>query len=421
MITSVKGTRDILPGEIPLWHFIEDTCAHLFHLYGFEEIRLPIFEVTELFARGIGDTTDIVEKEMYTFEDRNGLSITLRPEGTASVVRAYIQHHLYNEAGIDKVYYLGPMFRYEKPQKGRYRQFYQIGAEILGSDHPAVEAETIDMLRQLLERLGIADSQLHINSIGCPACRPSFHEALRQQLERERNHLCADCQRRIDTNPLRVLDCKNPGCQPIIEKLPRITDYLCDDCTRHHAAFKSYLGLFGIPYHENPRMVRGLDYYVRTTFEITSGELGAQNSLLGGGRYDGLVEQLGGPPTHGFGFALGLDRFVLALPDEVRQRLQRHPDIYLAPLGSGAFPAAMGLAARLRRQNINALVDFQERSLKSHLRFANRINASFVAIMGEEEIARNEVSLKNLGSGEQIPVPMTELPKLLSAKLDIKE
>lgn len=409
MITCVKGTRDILPEEIPLWHFTERICAEVFHLYGYEEIRLPIFEVTELFARGIGDTTDIVEKEMYTFSDRNNQSITLRPEGTASVARAYIQHGMHNAAGVHKLYYLGPMFRYERPQKGRYRQFYQIGAEVLGSDNPAVEAEVMDMLRLILRRLGIQETSLLINSIGCPQCRPSFLEALKTSQLAVLDRLCGDCRRRVETNPLRVLDCKNPNCQATIDAFPRITDHLCDDCRRHHQRFTGYLDQYGIAYQPNPRMVRGLDYYVRTTFEITSGTLGAQNSLLGGGRYDGLVEQLGGPPTHGFGFALGLDRFVLALPESRRESLQVRPDIYLAPLGEPAFRSAMTLAGELRQAGITVALDFQERSLKSHLRQADRLQAALAGIIGENELERGEISLKNLSAGTQTPVPLSRI------------
>lgn len=409
MITCVKGTRDILPAEIPLWHFVEKTCQDLFHLYGYEEIRLPIFEVTELFARGIGDTTDIVEKEMYTFADRNGLSITLRPEGTASVARAFIQHQMNRDGGVSKLYYTGPMFRYERPQKGRYRQFYQIGAEVLGSDSPAVEAELLDLLRLLLERLEIPDTRLLINSIGCPECRPAFLESLRQAEQTVAESLCPECQRRVETNPLRVLDCKVPECQPVIEQLPRIGGFWCEGCRTHHRLFKEYLDGYGIPFTENPRMVRGLDYYVRTTFEITAGTLGAQNSILGGGRYDGLVQQLGGPPAHGIGFALGLDRFVLALPETVRERLSPRPDLYLAPLGEAAFRQAMLLAGRLRRAGFYCWLDFQPRSVKSHMRQANALRAPAVAILGDDELRQGAVALKDLTSGEQRLIAVDQL------------
>lgn len=414
MISCVKGTRDILPEEIPLWHFVEDTCRDLFHRYGFEEIRQPVFEVTELFARGIGDATDIVEKEMYTFSDRNDLSLTLRPEGTASVVRAFIQHKMYTDGQARKLFYMGPMFRYERPQKGRYRQFYQVGAEVLGSDSPAVEAEVLDFLTLLLEKLGIEETHLWVNSIGCPECRPAFL-ALLQEKEREAAHsLCEDCQRRTGTNPLRVLDCKNPACQETINAFPRISDHLCEPCRSHHARFKSLLALHGIPFGENPRMVRGLDYYVRTTFEITSGALGAQNSLLGGGRYDNLVEQLGGPATHGFGFALGLDRFILALPEAVREKLVRRPRLYLAHMGDAALDCAMALAAGLRREGFTVAVDYQAgRSLKSHMRLADRLGAPFVAILGDSELERKEVSLKNLATGEQVAVAFDALASAL--------
>jgi histidyl-tRNA synthetase len=421
MISCVRGTRDILPDEIPLWHFVEATAADLFHRYGFEEMRLPIFEVTELFARGIGDATDIVEKEMYTFADRNGQSITLRPEGTASLVRAYIQHQLYKDGGSQKYYYSGPMFRYERPQKGRYRQFYQLGAEVLGSDSPAVEAEVIDMLELLLRTLGLTETQLWINSIGDAHCRPQYLEKLQAAERDAAARLCEDCRRRIDRNPLRVLDCKNPDCQPVIDALPRISDYLCDGCREHHRRFKHYLDLHGIPYLENPRMVRGLDYYIRTTFEITSSALGAQNSLLGGGRYDGLVEQLGGPATHGFGFALGLDRFVLALPDSVRQKVAVKPDVYVAPLGESALDAGLALAARLRRAGFRVDQDFQGRSLKSHLRHADKLGARLAAILGESELAQGVVALKDLAAGQQSVAPLADIENAVRAHLTPKE
>jgi histidyl-tRNA synthetase len=421
MISCVRGTRDILPDEIPLWHFVEETAADLFHRYGFEEIRLPVFEVTDLFARGIGDATDIVEKEMYTFTDRNGQSITLRPEGTASLVRAYIQHQLHKEGGSQKYYYLGPMFRYERPQKGRYRQFYQIGAEVLGSDSPAVEAEVIDMLQLLLQSLGLIGTQLWINSIGDPACRPAYLALLQAEEHAVAGKLCEDCRRRIDRNPLRVLDCKNPDCQAVIEGLPRIADHLCDDCRRHHELFKHYLDLHGVSYQENPRMVRGLDYYVRTTFEITSSALGAQNSLLGGGRYDGLVEQLGGPPTHGFGFALGLDRFVLALPESVREKVAVKPDVYVVPLGEAATDAGLALAARLRRAGFRVGQDFQSRSMKSHLRHADKLGARLVAILGESELQQGAVALKNLSTGQQASAPLAEIEAAVRSHLTSKE
>ncbi len=409
VISSIKGTRDILPSEIPVWHFVEGTCADIFHRYGFEEIRLPIFEATELFARGIGDATDIVEKEMYTFPDRNGLSLTLRPEGTASVARAYIQHRMDKDAPLHKLYYTGPMFRYERPQKGRYRQFYQIGAEVLGSPSPAVEAEILDMLVLLLSRLEIPQTTIWINSIGCPACRPAFLEQLQAAARSASEHLCEDCRRRAETNALRILDCKVPSCQETIAALPQIAGFLCGNCQEHHRNFTDHLQRLGIAYQENPRMVRGLDYYIRTTFEITCGSLGAQNSLLGGGRYDNLISQLGGPPTHGFGFALGLDRFVLSLPESVRARCERKPLIHFAPLGDEAFRQAMALAAGLRRADIHCSLEFEARSLKGHLRQADKAGARFVAILGDEEVERRAISLKSLADGSQESVTFDAL------------
>ena len=303
----MKGTRDLLPPETALWQRVEDEARRVFAAYNFREIRTPILEATALFARSVGADTDIVMKEMYTFDDRDRDSLTLRPEATASVVRAYIEHSLFNEGRVHKLYYIGPMFRRERPQKGRYRQFYQIGAEVLGSDHPSIDAEMLEMLVLLLERLGLGGFALLLNSVGCSKCRPEYVNILRQALQSVKASMCADCQRRADTNPLRVLDCKVEADQPIIEKLPHIVDHLDPECRQHFNAVTADLDERGIAYTLSPRLVRGLDYYTRTTFEITSSVLGAQNALLGGGRYDGLSEMIGGPPTPGFGVAIGED------------------------------------------------------------------------------------------------------------------
>src|SRR5580693_1654714 len=313
---AIKGVRDILPPESVLWNRVEQTAREVFGTFGFAEIRLPIFEQTELFARSVGQETDIVSKEMYSFQDRDDSSISLRPEATASVVRAYIEHGMQTLPGNVKLYYMGPMFRRERPQKGRYRQFYQIGAEVLGtSDAPGIDAEVIEMLMRLFERLKLKGAVLNINSIGDKNCRPAYVETLRAELQKVREQLGPDSQRRIETNPLRVLDSKLESEQGIIEKLPRISENLCGDCRAHYDEVKRQLGLRGIVYQENWRLVRGLDYYMRTTFEITALGLGSQNAVCGGGRYDGLVELLGGPPTSGFSFAIGTDRLILALGD----------------------------------------------------------------------------------------------------------
>src|SRR6204780_1566609 len=345
MIKAVRGTRDLLPPETALWNFVESAVRDVFRAYNFQEIRTPIFESTELFARGVGEETDIVAKEMYTWEDRGradsdkGQSLTLRPEATAGIVRAYIQHNL-GERGLNKLYCIGPMFRRERTQKGRYRQFYQIDAEIIGpasagSESPARDAEILEMLATLLDRLGITGWNLELNSVGTPADRAVFNDALRKALEPVKDKLCGDCQRRAVTNPLRVLDCKVPAGQPIIETLPRITQFLGEDSRKHFEAVQAILTKVGVEFHINDRLVRGLDYYTRTAFEFTHGALGAQNAILGGGRYDGLSEALGGPPAPGIGFAIGEDRLVMSLKESASAAAVRHPDVYVAPLGAG--------------------------------------------------------------------------------------
>lgn len=411
MIKTIKGTRDLLPEEIPKWHLVEDTARTVFERYGYEEIRTPIFEETELFARGIGVDTDIVAKEMYTFQDKSGKSITLRPEGTAPVVRAYIEQHMYKEGGIKKLYYMGPMFRHERPQKGRYRQFHQIGAEVLGSDNPAIEAEVIQMLELFLDKLEVRDVTLLINSIGCAVCRPKYIEQLRAEVRKNLSAFCEDCQRRAETNPLRVLDCKVPECQPLIDKLPAIVEYLCADCAAHFARFRALLERQGTPYTLAPKLVRGLDYYVRTVFEITGAGLGegAQNTIIGGGRYDGLAEILGGPPTQGLGFALGVERLISVLPESRTKDLAKRPVLFIAALGEAAFDRGLALAQRLRRQGVYCYIDFDPRSLKSQLRLADKLAAQNVLIVGEDELKSNRYVLKAMSVGTQELVDEPEL------------
>src|SRR2546425_2416663 len=336
---AIKGVRDILPPESALWNRVEQTGREVFGTFGFAEIRLPVFELTELFARSVGQETDIVSKEMYSFQDRDESSISLRPEATASVVRAYIEHGMQTLPGNVKLYYMGPMFRRERPQKGRYRQFYQIGAEVLGqSDSPAIDAEVIEMLMAYLNRLGLKGATLHVNSIGCKECRPAYVAKLREELLKVKDQLGADSQRRIETNPLRVLDSKLEHEQAIIERLPRISDHLCAACREHFAELQAQLKLRSIEYKINWRLVRGLDYYTRTTFEITAPGLGAQNAICGGGRYDGLVQLLGGPPTKGIGFAIGTDRLVLALQEAGKGESASHIDVLVAWLGRAESP-----------------------------------------------------------------------------------
>jgi histidyl-tRNA synthetase len=414
-INSVKGTRDLLPPETGLWQRVEAEARGTFMAYGFHEIRTPILEPTRLFARSVGADTDIVTKEMYTFEDRDHESLTLRPEATASVVRAYIEHRLFNEGGIHKLYYLGPMFRRERPQKGRYRQFYQIGAEVLGSNHPAIDAETLEMLTLFLERLGLVEFDLQINSVGCPRCRKEYLAVLRKALESVSESMCVDCRRRAHTNPLRVLDCKAEADQPIIEKLPRIIDYLCPECKQHFEAVKQELDERGITYAVTPRLVRGLDYYTRTTFEITSGALGAQNALLGGGRYDGLSEMLGGPPAPGFGFAIGQDRLVLAVQEAGKLKGRGETAFFIAWIGEAARAPATRLARELRRQGSSVEIHYEPMKLKKSLGIASRVKADFTVIIGENEVATGRYQIKNMTTGEQKEVEATTGPDFMRA------
>jgi histidyl-tRNA synthetase len=413
-IRAVKGTRDLLPRDTALWQRIEDEMRRTFGAYHFGEIRTPIIEPTALFARGVGEDTDIVSKEMYTFVDRGDESITLRPEATASVVRAYIEHSLFNEGGVHKLYYVGPMFRRDRPQKGRYRQFYQIGAEVLGSGHPAVDVEVLEMLTLFLRRVGLEEFTLLVNSVGDSNCRPQYVNVLREALDGVKAQMCGDCQRRADSNPLRVLDCKVPNDQPIIEKLPRIIDHLDADCRIHFDSVLAGLAARGIPYQITPRLVRGLDYYMRTTFEITSGVLGAQNSILGGGRYDGLSEMLGGPPAPGIGFAIGEDRLVLAVEAAGALKPQHPLTAYVAWLGEAAESAAARLTSELRARGISAERGYESAKLKKSLGHASRLGARFAIIIGEGEFASGLYQVKDLGTGQQEAVEPARLAEYLT-------
>ena len=417
MIKAVQGTRDLLPPDTALWNFVEAAVRDVFRAYNFQEIRTPIFEATELFARGVGEETDIVSKEMYTWEDRaraaseKGQSLTLRPEATAGIVRAYIQHNL-GERGLNKLYCIGPMFRRERTQKGRYRQFYQIDAEIIGpasagSESPARDAEILEMLATLLDRLGITGWNLELNSVGTPADRAAFNDALRKALEPVKDKLCDDCQRRAVTNPLRVFECKVPADQPIIETLPRITQFLGEDSRQHFAAVQAILAKVGVEFHVNDRLVRGLDYYTRTAFEFTHGALGAQNAILGGGRYDGLSEALGGPPAPGIGFAIGEDRLVMSMT-ETAEGVLRKPDVYVAPM-AGLNGEAARLARELRRHDLVIELGDDSFRLKKSFEAATKAGAKYILIVGENEVKADAFALKNLATGEQVQVPFGEL------------
>ena len=419
MIKAVRGTRDLLPPETALWNFVEAAVRDVMRAYNFQEIRTPIFEETGLFARGVGEDTDIVAKEMYTWEDRSraasekGQSLTLRPENTAGVVRAYIEHKLWDR-GLNKLYYIGPQFRRERPQKGRYRQFYQIGAEVIGpaasgSESPARDAEILELLATLLDRLGITNWNLQLNSVGCPNDRAKFNEALRQALEPVKDKMCADCQRRAVTNPLRVFDCKVPEDQPIIAKLPRISQFLDEGCRTHFEAVQSILTKVRVPFSLNDRLVRGLDYYTRTAFEFTHGALGAQNAILGGGRYDGLSEALGGPPAPGIGFAIGEDRLVMSVQEKASaETVLRKPDVYIAPM-AGMNGEAAKLARELRRHDLVVELGDDTFRLKKSFEAATKVGAPYFLIVGENEVKADAFTLKNLATGEQMTIPRAEL------------
>ena len=399
---AIRGTRDLLPPETALWNRVEQTAHEIFATFGFGEIRIPIFEQTDLFARSIGLDTDVFSKEMYTFEDRDETSVSLRPEATASVCRAYIEHGMQQLPQPVKLYYMGPMFRRERPQKGRYRQFYQIGAEVLGgSDAPAIDAEVIEMVMTFFDRLELQGVQLDINSIGCRECRPKYVELLRAELLRVKDKLGPDSQRRIETNPLRVLDSKLESEQGIIATLPHIADHLCEACATHYAAVKHQLEMRGVFFRENWRLVRGLDYYMRTTFEITAQGLGSQNAVCGGGRYDGLVELLGGPPTKGIGFAIGEDRLILSLQESGKAPAQQGRDVYIAWMGERAHATAIRAAKHLRKAGFNVELPPVEQKFGKALGQADKLGAKHALILGDNEVSEGLWTLKTLADGSQ--------------------
>jgi histidyl-tRNA synthetase len=423
MLKAVRGTRDLLPPDTDLWNRVDAKVRDVFARYNFHEIRTPIFEDTQLFSRSVGEETDIVSKEMFTWEDKaraqseKAQSLTLRPENTAGVVRAYIEHGLGDKGALQKLFYIGPQFRRERPQKGRYRQFFQIGAELIGpttagSESPARDAEVLEMLATLLDEVGLRDWNLQLNSVGCADDRARYNQALREALQPVVHQMCSDCQRRAETNPLRVLDCKHPEDQPIIEKLPKISEYLDEPCREHFAAVRAMLDAVGVTYSINERMVRGLDYYTRTTFEFTHGGLGAQSAVLGGGRYDGLSEMLGGPKAPGIGFAIGEDRLIMALQSQGEQPAAQ-VDAFVAPLGAGMNANALKLARELRRAGTSADLGDETFRLKKSFEMAEKAGARYIVIVGENEMKADQFAVKNLASGEQVTLPRAKLAEYL--------
>lgn len=418
-INAIKGFSDILPGEIEIWQLVEEKAREVFALYNFSEIRIPILEKTELFSRSLGETTDIVEKEMYTFADQDakGSLLTLRPEGTAGVVRAYVEAELYQVEPVRKLFYVGPMFRRERPQKGRLRQFYQIGAEALGRGDPYVDADIILLLGDFFSVVGLDGLTLELNSLGCVQCRPRYRQDLAAFLRERDKRLCANCQRRMERNPLRVLDCKEEDCLKVTEGAPSILEFLCKDCQDHFGTVKQLFHETNLEYRLNPRMVRGLDYYCRTTFEWTSARLGSQNAVAAGGRYDGLVEDLGGPATPGIGFAMGMERLVLLLGRRETKKPPR-PNLYLVWIGTAARGWAFPVVHRLRHKGIAVEMEGEGKSLKSQMRRADKLRAHHVLIVGEEELKSGKAVLRNMDSKKQFEVSLDRVEEdLLTRKV----
>ena len=414
-IKAIRGFNDVLPDEIGKWQFVEKTAREVFEGFGFSEIRIPILERTELFSRGIGEATDIVEKEMYTFTDRSGNSLTLRPEATASMARAYLEHQMYSFDPVAKLYCMGPMFRYERPQKGRYRQFYQIDAEVFGVGNPMVDAEVIIMLIHFLERVGLENLELQINSLGCRECRPRYREELKKFFTGKSFQLCEDCQRRLQTNPLRIFDCKVESCKEAIADAPQVTDFICPECQKHFDQVKEYLGMAGLTYILNPRMVRGLDYYTRTAFEVVSYGLGAQNAVTGGGRYDNLFQEIGGLDVPGIGFAVGVERLISLLPKE--KRIYPISSSLYRCLGRRRSEEAFKLVNQLHLEGIRAELDYEGKSLKSQMRRADKLKARYTLILGEEELKKGKAVLRNMEDKSQEEILIEDLINTLKVKI----
>ncbi len=409
-INTIKGFADLYAPESTLYTFMEDTARRVFGAYGYGELRIPIMEFTELFCRSIGTETDVVQKEMYTFPDRKGRSLTLRPEATAGIVRSYIENNCHAREAVSKFFSFGPMFRYERPQKGRMRQFHQIDCECLGAHEPQADAEVLLMLMHFLRELGLTELQPEINSLGCAECRPTFRKVLGDFLRGlDPEALCENCRRRLETNPMRVLDCKVPSCQEHTAGAPIILDHVCGDCDEHFKIVRGVLDRRAIPYTLNPRLVRGLDYYMRTTFEVVSTSIGAQGSVAGGGRYDGLVSQLGGPEIPGIGFACGMERLALMLADKQSDGGAVRPDFYIAVLDPEATDTALMAAQTMREARLSGELAFESKSLKSQLRQASRLKADYCLIMGKEELTTQNIIVKHMDSGEQVTIPLVSL------------
>ena len=417
MHKAPRGTFDILPQEHAYWKYVEEKATCLCHLYGYQPLSTPIFEDAQLFIKTVAGGTDIVDKEMYVFADKSGQELALRAEGTAPVCRAYIEHGLFNLPQPVKLYYIGPAFRYERPQAGRYRQHHQFGFEALGEADPALDAEVIEMAQRFFDSLGLSQLSVHLNSIGCKFCRPRYLEVLKQHYSSYVDHLCPDCKVRLVRNPLRLLDCKKTSCQEIAKTAPKVTDYLCSDCQLHFQSVQRYLGAMNIHFHLNPRLVRGLDYYTRTVFEIEPRERGGQSTLGGGGRYDDLIESLGGKPTPAVGFAAGLERIILNLKKQKTDiPALPKPDVFIAYMGEDAKIKALKIASDLRRAGIAAIMATGDRSLKGQLRQANSLGIAHTLILGKQELSKQSVMLRDMSSGEQKTIPLAEIAQILKPR-----
>jgi histidyl-tRNA synthetase len=408
-ISAIKGTKDILPREARKWQRVESVTKRVLELYAYKEIRTPVFEATQLFEKGTGQTTDIVIKEMYTFKDKAGRSLTLRPEYTPSVARSIIENRLYLQPEPLRFYYIGPMFRYDKPQKGRYRQFHQVDIEVFGEEDPALDAEIVEMANYLLRELMVSDTANLVNSVGCKKCRPSYIKDLRSHAKEVRRDLCPDCKRKVELNPLRIFDCKIETCREAAKTFPKITDYLCQECEEHFSRFCDYLAFYGIKYEIEPRLVRGIDYYTKTTFEIVSSKLGAQNAIVGGGRYDDMMKDFGGPDICAIGFAMGLERLISVVPFTEEEG----EFLYLAYLGDESKRVGMKAVQFLRRESVECLIEYKERSIKSQMSRANKLGAAWVLIIGEEEVKKKKYKLKNMASGLQVEGTQDEILKII--------
>lgn len=411
-VSSPKGTMDVLPGQSEKWQALENAVRSVCKRYGFEEIRTPVFEHTEVFSRGVGDTTDVVSKEMYTFEDKGHRSVTLRPEGTAGVVRSFLENGLFNNVLPAKLYYLIGCYRYEKPQKGRLREFHQFGIEMFGATDPSADASVIAMPHRLFREIGVRGIKLHLNSIGCRSCRGEYRQKLIAYFEDKKEQLCPTCQERLYKNPMRILDCKDPACQALCKDAPLILDSICPDCRTHFDTVRKYLDGMGIEYLVDPKIVRGLDYYNRTVFEFVSEEIGAQGTVCGGGRYDGMTTQLGGADYPGIGFAMGLERFLLLLEAQgIDLASPNVPDLYIAPLGDQARAAALKIAEDLISQGVNVSTDLMGKSVKAQMKYANRIGARYVAVIGDSELDAGVIRLKNMAQGEEKEIALQQITK----------